>query len=152
MRAEASARALDASRKPVRAADARHVVALALAATEELRYTWEYPRRVLAESGMEAAAFCDLCRSVLEALDWHLAFLGAVRRLGAKAAGGEGAGELDAAEAQARTARRAVEDLIGFATRPAKPVDWDKVREAEEAIGRGEYVRLNPNARAAAGG
>jgi hypothetical protein len=149
-REKASARATAGVPEHPRAADARKIVALALEATEELRYTWEAPDRALA-GGIEASDFREVCRTVIEALDWHLAFLGLIRRL-EELVGGERLGELDAADARVRSARRSVEDLLIFASRPPKPIDWDKVREGQAAHARGEFKRINPDARGVAKG
>jgi hypothetical protein len=143
-------------RREVSEADVRQLVALTLSATEHLRYTWEYPRRALGEAGLEAGAFCEVCRSVLAALDMHQTLLGLIRHLAEDLLAREGIAverlrELDEAESQVRAARRSVEDLLAFASRPrGEGVDWAKVQEAEEAFQRGEFTRLNPGAPTAA--
>jgi hypothetical protein len=172
---EARLQALSGRHRPESAAVARELVSHTLSATEHLRHTWEYPRRALGEAGMEAGAFCEVCRSVLRILDMHLALLGLIRQVAEDASARAGAGGacaaragagnyasaragaevdgvagLDGAEAQVRAARRGVEDLLAFVGRPRKPIDWQEVRKAEEAFGRGEYTRLNPDAKAPA--
>jgi hypothetical protein len=153
-RIEAEVRVLSGPRE-WSAADARELVATIVSATPHLRYTWEYPRRALGEAGLEANAFCALCRETLPILDLHLALIGLARQVATEAAAREqvvldSLGDLDEAEAQARVARRGVEDLLTFAGRPrGEGVDWDKVRQANEAFQRGEFTRLNPGARPA---
>jgi hypothetical protein len=152
---EARLQALSGRHRLETVAGARELVSHILSATEHLRHTWEYPRRALGEVGMEAGAFCEVCRSVLRILDMHLALLGLIRQVAedvSARAGAEvdGVARLDGAEAQVRAARRGVEDLLALAGRPRQPIDWEEVRKAEEAFGRGEYTRLNPDAKVSA--
>jgi hypothetical protein len=146
-RAEASVKALNNSSRPIRAADARQIVALALSATEELRYTWEYPRRALGEGGIETAAFRELCFSVLAAIDWHLKLLTTVIRLDEEVLEGAEARSLEEAQLRVQAARKDTEELLAFLGKPFDPIDWGKVREAEGAFESGQYTRLNPEAK-----
>jgi hypothetical protein len=153
--AEAAITTLKARRGPVSLADAYQLVKYVVAMSAHLSYTWEYPRRALGEAGLEAARFHEVCRSTIEALDFHLNLLALVRRLAEEVAVRESGGplnveELNKAEAAAREARQRVADLLGFVER-TRPVPWEKVREGEAAFGRGECTRLNPAANAAGG-
>ena len=152
--AEAAITTLNARRDPVSVGDAADLVKHVLATSALLHDVWGHPRRALGEAGLEAARFREVCRSTVEVLDNHLTLLGLVGQLAAEAAAREGvtppgAADLENAEAQARKARRAVEDLLAFAERP-RPLDWAKVREGQRAFERGESTRLNPGAGAAA--
>lgn len=131
--------------------DARELIEHGIEATKALRFTWEYPRRALGESGLEAADFKEVCQKSVSILDAHLTLLDLIRRTAEAAASNEGQAvpklaDLDRADAQVRDARRKIEDLLALASRPrGTGIDWGKVRDGEEAIARGEVVRLNPN-------
>ena len=152
--AEAAITTLNARRDSVSVGDAADLIKHVLARSALLHDVWEQPRRALGEAGLEVARFREVCRSTVEALDKHLTLLGLARRLAEEAAAREdvtppGTADLENAEAQARTARWAVEDLLAFAERP-RPLDWAKVREGQLAFERGESSRLNPGAGAPA--
>lgn len=140
------------SRRVISLRDASDLVAHGIDTTASLRYTWEYPRKALGENGLEAAVFKEVCQKVLFILDAQLTLLDLTRQAAAEAAASSGRTvprlmDLDQAELQLRQARRRIEDLHAMASRPlGEGIDWKKAQEGEEAIARGEVVRLNPNA------
>jgi hypothetical protein len=151
--ADAKIQALGKPRK-LSATDAAELVARTISATDHLRYTWEYPRRVLGTSGLEASELAEVCQRVLVILDKHLLILSLVRRSARAVAAREGIpierlDDLDAAEARVRAAARDVESVLAFARPPrGEGIDWARVKEAKAMFQRGEFVRLNPDARA----
>jgi hypothetical protein len=146
---EAELHALSRRGRTVSLVDARELVSRIIDATVHLRDTWEYPRRALGTDGLEGKAFEQVCRKTLRALDLHLAVMALIREavVEAYSAAGvavEGLDAFDEAEAAVWVGRREVEAVQAFVAQPRKPVDWETVRKAEEAFGRGECVRLNP--------
>lgn len=107
---------------------------------------WAWVRETLEEEGFEGRELSGHCQVLLDAIDGSLAGYERLRVL-VEDSGltPEAAGlcDLEGKLPALREARPKVAELLGFVTRPPRPVDEKVLAESSAAIERGEFITLD---------